>query len=50
MHLDYQPIGPGGDWLDGRIYFGSRAGRFFSLGDDGTLTSPTAAQTGGGGE
>ena len=38
----------------GRIYFGSRAGRFFSLGDDGTLTSPTAAQTaaqtGGGGE
>jgi hypothetical protein len=35
---------------NGRIYFGTRAGRFFSLGDDGTLTSPTAAQTGGGGE
>lgn len=34
----------------GRIYFGTRAGRFFSLGDDGTLDSPTATQTGGGGE
>ncbi len=35
---------------NGRIYFGSRAGKFFSLGDDGTLTSPTASATGGGGE
>lgn len=34
----------------GRIYFGTRAGRFFSLGDDGTLTSPTASAVGGGGE
>ncbi len=34
----------------GRMYFGTRAGTFFSLGDDGTLTSPTASQTGGGGD
>jgi hypothetical protein len=35
----------------GRLYFGTRAGRFFSLGDDGTLTSPTAsAAIGGGGD
>lgn len=27
----------------GRIYFGTRAGRFFSLGDDGELRSPTAS-------
>ena len=34
----------------GRIYFGTRAGRFFSLGDDGALASPTASTVGGGGE
>lgn len=34
----------------GRIFVGTRAGRFFSIGDDGQLTSPTATQTGGGGE
>ena len=34
----------------GRIYFGTRAGKFFSLGDDGTLQSPTASTVGGGGE
>jgi outer membrane protein assembly factor BamB len=34
----------------GRIFVGTRAGKFFSLGDDGTLTSPTASSTGGGGE
>ena len=33
----------------GRLYFGTRAGRFFSLGDDGRLTSPTAAAAQGGG-
>jgi hypothetical protein len=35
---------------NGRIYFGTRAGKFFSLGDDGTLQSPTASTVGGGGE
>lgn len=34
----------------GRIFVGTRAGRFFSLGDDGTSASPTASETGGGGE
>ena len=33
----------------GRIYVGTRAGRFFSLGDDGELESPTASRSGGGG-
>ncbi len=33
----------------GKVYFGTRAGKFFSIGDDGTLTSPTASQAGGGG-
>lgn len=35
---------------DGRIYVGTRGGRFFALSDDGTLTSPTADLSGGGGE
>lgn len=35
---------------DGRIYVGTRGGRFFALSDDGTLTSPTAELSGGGGE
>jgi hypothetical protein len=34
----------------GRVYFGTRAGKFFSLGDDGKLESPTASQAGGGGD
>ena len=33
----------------GKVYFGTRAGKFFSIGDDGALTSPTASQAGGGG-
>ncbi|MFM7063707.1 MAG: PQQ-binding-like beta-propeller repeat protein [Actinomycetes bacterium] len=33
----------------GNMYFATRGGRFFSVGDDGTLTSPTAGATGGGG-
>lgn len=35
---------------DGRIFVGTRAGRFFALSDDGTLESPTAELAGGGGE
>jgi outer membrane protein assembly factor BamB len=35
---------------DGRIYVGTRGGRFFALSDDGTLISPTAELSGGGGE
>jgi outer membrane protein assembly factor BamB len=34
----------------GTIYVGTRGGRFFALTDDGTLTSPTAELTGGGGD
>ena len=35
---------------EGNMYFATRAGRFFSVGDDGTLTSPTAGATSGGGD
>ena len=35
---------------DGRIFLGTRGGRFFALSDAGTLTSPTADLSGGGGE
>lgn len=35
---------------DGRIFVGTRGGRFFALSDAGTLTSPTAELSGGGGE
>lgn len=31
----------------GRIYVGTRAGRFFAMSDDGTLISPTAGTAGG---
>jgi hypothetical protein len=34
---------------NGRIYVGTRGGRFFSIGDDGTLASPTADVSDGGG-
>ena len=35
---------------DGRIFVGTRAGRFFALSDDGTLESPTADVAVGAGE
>ena len=35
---------------DGSIYVGTRGGKFFALRDDGTLESPTANLTAGGGE
>jgi hypothetical protein len=35
---------------DGKMYFATRGGRFFSLGDDGKLTSPTAGVASGGGD
>jgi outer membrane protein assembly factor BamB len=35
---------------NGRIYVGTRAGRFFALSDDGTLDSPTADVSVGAGE
>ncbi|MFM7062968.1 MAG: PQQ-binding-like beta-propeller repeat protein [Actinomycetes bacterium] len=34
---------------EGNMYFATRGGRFFSVGDDGTLTSPTAGIASGGG-
>jgi outer membrane protein assembly factor BamB len=35
---------------DGRIFVGTRAGKFFALSDDGTLESPTANVSAGAGE
>ena len=34
---------------DGRIFVGTRAGKFFALSDDGTLESPTANVSAGAG-
>ena len=35
---------------NGTIYVGTRGGKFFALSDDGTLESPTASLSGGGGD
>ena len=35
---------------NGTIYVGTRGGKFFALSDDGTLESPTANLSGGGGD